>query len=166
MLICPLSSRHWGQAQDHQWRRQGNLDSSSGLDPGVLQWEVGGPGQHFERARAVQLSQGWQGSLQTSDALVTTRDQDRTWVKFNVWLWCVLFIIFDRTNNAIHLEEKNILLFIQKSEELFKIKKIFDPKDEKVFRNLNNSWIVLNAIVKLSKHSSRKLRKTEVHHTS
>ena len=76
----------------------------------------------------------------------------------------VFFIIFFRTNNATHLEEKNILLFIQKSEELFKIKKIFDPKDEKVFRNLNNSWIILNAIVKLSRHSSRKLRKTEVHY--
>ena len=67
-----------------------------------------------------------------------------------------------RTNNATHLEEKNILLFIQKSEEFFNIKKIFDPKDEKVFRRLENSWIILNAIVKLSRHSSIKLRKTEV----
>ena len=67
-----------------------------------------------------------------------------------------------RTNNATHLEEKNILLFIQKSEEFFNIKKIFDPKDEKVFRRFENSWIILNAIVKLSRHSSIKLRKTEV----
>ena len=79
---------------------------------------------------------------------------------------CFISTSFFRTNNASHLEEKNILLFIQKSEEFFKIKKIFDPKDEKVFRNLNNSWIVLNAIVKLSKHSSRKLRKTEVNCTT
>ena len=69
---------------------------------------------------------------------------------------------FVRTNNATHLEEKNILLFIQKSEEYFKIKNIFYPKDEKVFRSLENSWIILNAVAKLSKFSSIKLRKTEV----
>ena len=67
-----------------------------------------------------------------------------------------------RTNKARQLEEKNILLFIQKSEELLNIKKIFDPKDEKVFRRLENSWIILNAIAKLSKLTSSKLRKTEV----
>ena len=67
-----------------------------------------------------------------------------------------------RTNKARQLEEKNILLFIQKSEELLHIKKIFDPKDEKVFRRLDNSWIILNAIVKLSKLTSKKLKRTEV----
>ena len=69
-----------------------------------------------------------------------------------------------RTNKARQLEEKNILLFIQKSEELLNIKKIFDLKDEKVFRRLENSWIILNAIVKLSKLTNSKLRKTEVNH--
>ena len=79
---------------------------------------------------------------------------------------CFISTSFFRTNNASHLEEKNILLFIQKSEELLNIKKIFGSKNEKVFRNLENSWIILNAIVKLSGHSSRKLRKTEVNCTT
>ena len=53
-------------------------------------------------------------------------------------------------------------MFIQKSEEFLDIKKIFDQKDEKVFRRLENSWIILNAIVKLSKLTRSKLKKTEV----
>ena len=75
-----------------------------------------------------------------------------------------MYIFTYRTNNATHLEERNILLFIQKSEEFLNISKIFDSKDEKVFRKFENSWIILNAIVKLSKHtkSDRTLRKTEV----
>lgn len=54
------------------------------------------------------------------------------------------------------------MLFIKKSEELLNITKIFDSKDEKVFRRFQNSSIILNAIVKLSRHTHRKLRKTEV----
>ena len=103
--------------------------------------------------------------MQASDDSIKARDQDRTWVPFCVSLFKI--ISFDgeylfRTNNATHLEEKNILLFIQKSEELLSISKIFGSKGEKVFRKFENSWIVLNAIAKLSKHTHIKLTSTQV----
>ena len=139
------------------------MENCQGLDPGVFQWEVGGPWQYREREGAVQLPQGRQDPLQTSDAPDTAGDQDRAWVarlllKLPEWIHSDLF----RTNNTTILEEKNIQLFIQKSEEFLKITKIFDSKDYKVFRKFENSWIVLNAIVKLSRHSSTHLKKTEV----
>ena len=41
---------------------------------------MGGPGQYREREGAVQLPQGRQDPLQTSDASDTAGDQDRAWV--------------------------------------------------------------------------------------
>ena len=49
------------------------------------------------------------------------------------------------------LEEQNVKLFIDKSEEFFKLKDIFDKEGEKVFRKFENFHIALAGLDKLSR---------------
>ena len=49
------------------------------------------------------------------------------------------------------LEEQNVKLFIDKSEEFFKLKDIFDKEGEKVFRRFENFHIALAGLDKLSR---------------
>ena len=59
------------------------------------------------------------------------------------------------------LEEENLRLFILKSREYFNLKDIFEDKNEQVFSNPNNSYIVLNSIARMSekfKNSDRRFK--------
>ena len=56
-----------------------------------------------------------------------------------------------RTCNVAHLEEENLKLFIKKCEKLWKIENVFGEKQEQVFRDYQDFYLVLNAICKLCK---------------